>query len=132
MRNVAEGVANTRLERFAVAIAMVWLAIWSSVGYVMILWMRSQTSYHFRIPIAHSHGLLFTTLFLIGVFAMMKSQIPVRLKQGLIGLGLFTVLLYPLGQLAEIIDISYLTDTAEILFVLFLLSMAYVAYKMKY
>ncbi len=122
----------TGLEKLAIMTGMVWIAIWASVGYVMILWMRARVEYHFRIPIAHSHGLLFSTIFLITMFAIVRSRIPKRVEQGLIGVGLFTIIVYPLGQLGEIVGVSYVTDLAEILFVLYLLSMVYVVYKMKF
>lgn len=112
-------------------VGLIWLAIWASVGYAMILWMRARFEYHYRIPIAHSHGLLFATVFLITMLIMMKSEAPARVKKVLIGVGLFTTIVYPLAQLGEIAGIQYVTDLAEILFVLYLLSMAYVAYRMK-
>ncbi len=110
---------------------MIWLAIWSSVGYAMILWMRAQVDYHFRIPIAHSHGLCFAIVFLITMLVMIKSEAPLRVRQLLVGLGLFTTIGYPLSQLGEMVGILYLTDLTEILFVLYLVSMAYPVYKIK-
>lgn len=128
---MAEGTETRGLERLALIIGMIWVAIWSAVGYVMILWMRSLVDYSFRIPIAHSHGLCFAIVFLITMLVMIKSEAPLRVRQVLVGVGLFTTIGYPLSQLGEIIGILYLTDVIEILFVLYLLSMAYVVYKMK-
>ncbi len=128
---MAGRVGTMGVEKLALIIGMIWLAIWSSIGYVMILWMRARVEYHFRIPIAHSHGLCFTIVFLVAMIAMMRSEAHPRVKQGIVGIGLVSVIGYPLSQLAEIIGIKYLTDFTEILFVIFLLAMVYIVYKMK-